>query len=158
MENADATTINALGLFVTCLMGFATLALPRKYATIPMLAIGVTVTLGQIWYVAGLHFSIMRIMLLSSMARLILRGELSGIKLNEIDKAFIIWVIANFAFYNIREMSSDAFVNRLGFAYTALGLYFFFRFMVRDEEDIFRVIKALSLLVVPLAVMMVLED
>lgn len=157
MESADGTTINALGLSVTILMGIVTLGLPRKYAPIPMLAIGITVTLGQIWYVAGLHFTIMRIMLLFGWARIIIRSEIRGIKLNEIDKIFILWVTANFSLYCLRELTSEAVVNRLGFAYNALGLYFFFRCLIRDDKDILRMIKALAMLVIPLATVMLFE-
>ncbi|MEJ5358030.1 MAG: hypothetical protein WHT06_05095 [Desulfobacterales bacterium] len=157
MESADATTINGLGLAVTLLFGVATLLLPRKHAPIPMLAIGVTVTLGQIWYVAGLHFSIMRIMVLFGMVRLVFRGELRGLKLHQIDKVLIFWVASNVFFYTLREGTTQAFINRLGFAYNALGLYFFFRFLIRDEADILRMLKVLAMITLPIAAMMLIE-
>jgi hypothetical protein len=157
MDSVDASNVNALGLSLTLIMGILTLVLPRKYAPIPMLAIGVLMTIGQIWYVFGFHFSMMRVMIIFGMTRLIIRGEFKGIHINEIDKAMLLWVIANFVLYNLREMNADAFVNRLGFAYNALGFYFFFRFLIRDHEDVIVSIKALAFLVVPLAMLMVLE-
>lgn len=157
MESADATTINALGLSITFIFGLATVVLSRKYAFVPFLVIGVTVTLGQILYVAGLHFSIMRIMVIFGIVRVILRGEFRGLRINEIDKALIFYAVANVFFFTLREGTSEAFINRLGFAYNALGIYFVFRFTVRNEEDIRRVFKAMALLVLPLAAMMLLE-
>jgi hypothetical protein len=113
--------------------------------------------MGQIWYVAGFHFTMLRIMLLFGWARLIIRKDMVGIKFNEIDKALLLWVLANFVIYNLRELSADAFVNRLGFAYNTIGFYFFFRFLIRDHEDIILLVKALAILVVPLAACMILE-
>lgn len=157
MESAGATTINALGLYVTIIFGIITLFLPKKYAFIPLLAIGVTMTLGQIWYVAGMNFSIMRIIVLFSIMRVIIRKEFQGITFNEIDKAIVIFVAANVIVYTARDGTSEAFVNRLGFGYNALGIYFIFRFLVRSEEDIQRVIKVMAILVLPLAASMLLE-
>ena len=91
------------------------------------------------------------------MARVILRGEFRGLRINEIDKALILYAVANALFFTLREGTSEAFINRLGFAYNALGLYFVFRFIVRTEEDIQRVFKTMALLVLPLAAMMILE-
>jgi hypothetical protein len=99
----------------------------------------------------------LRIMLLFGWARLVIRKDMVGIKFNEIDKALLLWVLANFVIYNLRELSADAFVNRLGFAYNTIGFYFFFRFLIRDHEDIILLVKALAILVVPLAAFMILE-
>jgi len=153
----DATNINALGLTLTLLLGILTVVLPRRYATIPMLASGTLLTIGQIWYVAGLHFTMLRILILFGWVRLITRREVTGVKFNEIDKVLLLWVVVNFVIYNLREPGGDAFVNRLGFAYNALGFYFFFRFLIRDHEDLILIIRALAVLVVPLAIFMLVE-
>lgn len=157
MEFDGTTTINILGLLITLIYGLSAVILPRKYAFVPFLAIGVSVTLGQIWYVAGLHFSIMRIMVLFGIVRIILRREYQNIQTNEIDRLIIIWTLANVLFFTVREGTLDALINRLGFAYNALGLFFVFRVLVRTEEDIRRSIKAMVILIMPLAAMMLIE-
>jgi len=90
--------------------------------------------------------------------RLVTRSELSAIKLNTIDKAIIYWTIACIITYTLLWQTSDAFINRLGLAYNTLGLYFLFRYIIRDFDDINRVIKMLAIIIVPLAVAMLLEN
>jgi len=151
------TNINELGLALIILAGSLTLALPRRFAPIPLLAVGMYMTMGQTLDVFGLHFDVLRVMLLFGWTRLILRSEAADIKLNEIDMALLGWVFVNAALYSLREMSAAALINRLGFVYDAVGFYFFFRALVRCKEDCLILIKALALLAIPLACLMVLE-
>ena len=50
------TNINELGLALIILAGSLTLALPRRFAPIPLLAVGMYMTMGQTLDVFGLHF------------------------------------------------------------------------------------------------------
>jgi hypothetical protein len=154
---SELTNINSIGLGFTMLMGLLLLLIPRKYAVIPIIMTGAFITLGQMMLVLNMHFTMMRVIILIGWIRLILRHEITSIKLKGIDKAVIYFVISGFIIYNIREQNADAFINRLGFAYNAIGLYFLFRFLIRDYDDIKRVIKALAVLMLPLAIMMIIE-
>ena len=60
--------------------------------------------------------------------------------------------------YTILYWTSNAFINRLGLAYDAIGTYFLFRYLIRDLSDINRVIKQLAIIIVPLAILMVFEN
>jgi hypothetical protein len=151
------TNINALGLVFMITMGVLTLILPRKYAPVPIMITGAYMTLGQIIIIFGLHFTMMRIMILFGCARLIIRQEIKGLVLDRIDKAFLLWVLVFFVIFNLREMSTEAFINRLGVAYNALGFYFFFRFLIREPEEILFLLKALAILIIPLALLMLME-
>ncbi len=153
----DFTNINALGLTLTVLMGTLTLILPRRFAPIPLVAIGMYMTMGQIVDVFGLHFDMLRVMILFGWARLILRSEVAEIEFNEVDIALLAWVLVNVACYSLRELSGQALINRLGFAYDVVGFYFFFRCLVRDREDCLTLIRAIALLAIPLACLMILE-
>ena len=153
----DFTNINELGLVLTIMMGALTLVLPRRFAPIPLLAVGMYMTMGQIADVFGLHFDLLRVMILFGWIRLIMRSELTEINFNEIDIALLGWVFVNVACYTFREMSGEALVNRLGFAYDVIGFYFFFRYLVSDREDCLTLIRAIALLAIPLACLMILE-
>jgi hypothetical protein len=154
----DVSNINSIGLIFTVLMGILIIFLPRRHAIVPIIMVTCYMTFGQVLYVEGLHFTILRILLLIGWVRLIIRGEISAIKLNVIDRTLIFWVISNFAIYYLREQTSEAFVNRLGFAYNVLGTYFLFRSLIRDFDDVDRAFKVLAMAIIPLAIAMLIEE
>jgi hypothetical protein len=150
--------ITLLGLMVTCIMGIVILILPRRYAPIPMIAIGMYMTFWQTINVSGFHFTMLRVIIIFGWARIVLRWEMKEIEFNEIDIALSVWAMMNFLFYTVREMSLEALVNRFGFAFDVFGFYFFFRCMIRSHEDCLRLIKIMAYLVIPLAGLMIIEN
>ena len=114
-------------------------------------------TIGQGMEIAGLNLYVLRILIFFGWVRLIFRGELHAIKLNPIDTAIIWWTIFSIITYTLFRQSLDAFVNRLGLACNTIGLYFLFRFIILDRDDIERSIKLLCVIIVPLAIIMIHE-
>ena len=157
MFEGDISTITPLGLVFTLVMGILMYVLPRRYAPIPMIMAGCYITLGQMVYVAGLHFSVMRIMILVGWLRVITRKEFKEIKFNRIDKALLVWAFASAIMYNIQWQTYDAFINRLGFLYNALGLYFLFRCLIRNLDEVIHAIKMLAFIIMPFALLMLYE-
>jgi hypothetical protein len=153
----EISNVNDIGLYFTLTMGVLILVLPRRVAIIPLLLTALYLTQGQVVVVATLHFTMIRVMLLLGMTRVILRNEISAIKLNTIDKIFILWVISSVIVKTLLWQTSDVFVNRLGFAYDAMFSYFIFRCLVQDFDDITRLFKTLAIIIVPLTVAMIVE-
>jgi hypothetical protein len=158
MPISDVTNVNLLGLTITILMGILMFLVPRKYAPIPFLIITCFITLGQRIVFATLDFTMFRILILSGWVRLMLRGEIRGLKFNAVDKALIWWVVASIVIQNILWQTSGAFINSMGFAYNVTGTYFLFRYLIRDFEDVIRIIKCLAVIVIPLAIAAVFEN
>jgi len=132
--------------------------LPRKYAVFPIIFAACFLTLGQQIKISVFHFTGLRILIFFIIIRLFLRDELKDIKINKIDITFFIWVIASLFINTLLHGTSEAFVNRLGFAYNALGLYCAFRFTIKEMNDIEDLIKFLALIAIPLAFIMILES
>jgi hypothetical protein len=149
--------VNFLGALVTILMGFLMVTVPRRYALLPLIIVTCYVTIGQGISIVGLNFTMMRVMIFLGWTRLILQGELEFPKLNVIDKTFIWWVAASIVIYVLKRSSAEDLVNRLGFAYNAVGLYFLCRILIQDMDDIVNIVKMLSIVIFPLAVMMLFE-
>jgi len=149
---------NVNGLVFTLVMCVLMVVLPRRYALVPVVIVMCFMTMGQAVLVMGLHFSMIRILALFGWTRLLLRREIRSLKLNAIDKAVIWWVISSVVINALLWQTSDALINRLGLAYNAAGMYFLFRYLLRNDlEDIIRVFKITAVLVIPLAVLMVME-
>ena len=152
------SNINAIGLVFTISMGILILVLPRRYAAFPMIVTACYITLGQFLVIASLTFSMFRIIIFFGLARIIIRKELFAINLHMIDKILITYVIVSAtAYLLLRNGSNEAVISQLGFAYNTLGLYFLFRALLRDTEDIHRIFKVLALVMAPLAIAMILE-
>lgn len=149
--------MNPLALSLTLAMGVLLLLLPKKYALVPFLIVVCYVTLGQRIQVASMGFTMLRIMIIFGSFRLVVKREYENIEMNTLDKYFIGWVISVVFFYTILHGNYQAFNNRMGHAYDAVGVYFIARCFLKDVEDVINFYKILSLLILPLAVLMIVE-
>ena len=141
----EATNMNWIGISFTILIGFLLLSLPRKFAVVPIFLTACFMTFGQRINIAGINFFVLRILILIGCVRLVFRKEVFSFKLNAIDKAIVCWVISNVLIYTLLRQNSAAFINRLGLAYNVFGLYFLFRYLIRDFDDIERAFKILAI-------------
>jgi len=158
MYATDNTTfINGAGLAFTLLMGLLLLLVPRRQAMLPVIIAICFMTMGQRLMIVGLNFTVIRLLLLLGMVRVWARGEAALGEGGPIDRTLGWWVLASVIAYTLLWASGAAFVNRLGFAYDALGLFFLFRLLVRDTDDIVAVIRQFAWLAMPLALLMVSE-
>ncbi len=137
--------------------------LPRKYALLPFLLASLMIPLGQVIVVGGLHFMVFRILILVGWVRLIARRMLfntreAGFKITSIDRAVLWWAFASVITFSLLYLDSRAFINRMGFAYDVIGIYFFSRFLIRDFDDADRVIRFFSFLCAVFACFMILEE
>jgi hypothetical protein len=157
MPTKILSSFDPLALIFTLLMGGLMIMVKREYVVIPLLITAIYITLGQVIVIAGLHFTMLRIMILFGWVRIVVRGELSLGKLNAIDKCILFWVISSIVIYTIQRGTGEALVNQLGLAYNSLGLYFLFRFLIRDMGDIKRLLKVICVIIVPLTIAMSFE-
>lgn len=132
--------------------------LKRRNIIVVILFLGIFIPMSQRVVIAGLDFTILRILILFGWIRIIMNSEHRTIKLNAIDKVLIFYVVSNVVGYTLLWQTSGAFINRLGFAYNALGIYFLFRVLVRDLDDIDRVIKIFIVITVLVAICMLIEQ
>jgi hypothetical protein len=151
------TTITPLGLLFLAIMCIVTLAGPRRYVILGLLMAVCCITIGQKIIVANLTFTVYRVVILVCWVRLAVRREFEPIGFNSIDGLLLIWVVVSVTIHLIARGTMASFINRMGFAYDTLGIYFFFRFAIRDMDDIIRMGKMLAFLVIPVATFMIVE-
>jgi len=152
------TVMTPIAYIFLSILSLLLLFLPLRYAIIPIIISLCYMTLGQNVVILDFHFTCFRIILLIGFLRLIIRSEIYKINLNAIDKALICWVIVSFITATILDPTSSTVINRLGFAYNAIGAFFLFRFFIRDFESINILFKALVIIIVPLATLMIIEN
>jgi hypothetical protein len=153
----EASSLNPLALGILLVLVLLTLSLPRRLAFCPLLVMIGFMPMGQQIVFAGLHFHLFRMLLLSGLLRVMVRGELGQLKLTGMDKLFIWWVIVSIVFGTLSKPSMDLFVNRSGDAYNALGCYFFARCVIVEFEDVLLNVRTLAYISLPIAALMMVE-
>ncbi|MEW6156606.1 MAG: hypothetical protein AB1813_04200 [Verrucomicrobiota bacterium] len=149
-EGANVTSIHGLAILATLLTGFLLLRLPRRDALAALLTACILIPFGQRIVIGGFDFMMIRILILFGCARMLRSAPEDRPVWTPIDKVFLAWVAAMAVIYVLLWHRGDALTNRLGFAFTAIGVYAIFRFFVRDFDDvqrIFRVLAVMSIIV-----------
>src|SRR5260370_8954636 len=113
--------------------------------------------MGERVRIGGLNFTMIRLLLLFGWLRLVPRGELHPLKLIPIDKVILFWVASSIVMHTLLWQSSQEFINRLSGAYSTIGTYFLFRYLLHDIDDILRVFKIVAVFLAPLAALMIVE-
>lgn len=136
--------------------------LPRKYVIVPFLITVFLTPWGQQIYVAGGHFFLARILILFGLARmfwskLTTGSEIASGGFNSIDTVFFWWAILRSSATFLEFLQIQAAVNQCGFLIDWLGGYFLLRFLVRDDEDMLRIIKLYAFLAIVFALTMIIE-
>lgn len=157
MTEIGATNLNLLGLCFILIVGILVLFLPPRLVFIPFIITACYITIGQQLVILGFHFHAIRIFILLAWIRLIVRGEIRGLKLNSIDKAVIWWLVISFIANTLLWQTSEALVYRIGQTYNAAGLYFLFRILIRDIGEIEKIIKISAIIILPLSIIMIFE-
>lgn len=137
--------------------------LPQRYIIGPLLATALLLPLGQKVVVAGLDLMMFRIVFLFGWLRLIGGGlvgyrECRPFRTNIIDKLFILWTFSSVITFTILWSDWEAFINRMGFLYNALGIYFLIRFLCRNAEDIDRIMRVFAIICAVVAASMLNEQ
>jgi hypothetical protein len=153
----SAGNVTALGLVFLLCMGVLVWALPRRQAVAPLLITTCYMPLGQMIMIGSLHFPFFRILLVVGLCRVCMRREGAGLELTSLDKIFGWWAVATLVLGTLASPSSERFINRAGEVFNALGTYILFRCWVRDSEELFRIIRFLAVMIVPLAGAMIVE-
>src|SRR4051812_4006794 len=136
--------------------------LRRKYVAVPLLLTAILIPLSQVVVIGGLHFMMLRILVLCVWLRFgiaIITKRSGGLRFNSIDYAVLVWgLISSITFWLLWGASAAALMNRFGFLWSTFGMYFLLRYLVRDPDDAGRVIKTLAVLAVVLAIFMSVEE
>ena len=141
----------------TAVAGLLIIALPRKWAVLPLFAVAFLIPLAQRIVIAGLDFSMVRLLIIVGFLRLLTTRSPHPWKMNAIDKAMVLWMLSAVITYSLLWQTSGAFINRLGVALDTLGIYFLIRGFVSDLESFDLVIRAFVYLSLLVAAAMLVE-
>jgi hypothetical protein len=134
------------------------LASPRKTTIVPFLLAVFTIPVGQVIVLGGLHFTVLRILILAGLVRRASsRAKFPG-GFNPVDRTVVLWTVSALVILSIQWMDMQAVIHNFGDFLDALGGYLVVRFLIPDGEAIRRTIKALAVVCVVQGVCMINEQ
>lgn len=160
---ANSTVLHPVILVATVVVVAMMLVLPRKRVVVPFLFLVFLGSYGQQIYIAGIHLFILRILILTGLARMVTAKLGPGEKRfaygwNPVDTVYFLWVFCRVIACIIQyHFSVGEIIYQFGFLWEALGGYVLMRFLIRDEDDIAVFVKTFSVIVVILGVSMINE-
>jgi hypothetical protein len=160
---ASETVLHPIVLAAMLIAIVLIFVLPRKNVIWPFLVMAFMVPLGQSILVGGLHFFVIRIIILVVAVRMLASMFSSpegifGDRLGALDVIFVVWALSRaVAGILIFSFNSGAIVYQTGFLLDALGGYFVLRYLIRDDDDIYRAIRVFAVLATGIAACMLFE-
>jgi len=129
------------------------LVLPRGKVIVPFLLSFFSIPVGQVVLVGGLHFTVLRILILVGLARMAISGGSSSGGafpggFNTLDRLTVLWAFFGPIIFSIQWMETQAFIAAMGDLVDGLGCYLVVRFLIPDGEAIRRVVKVLAVVCV----------
>jgi hypothetical protein len=138
------------------------LFLPRRYVIAPLLFVIFTCPLGQVVVVAGLHFTVIRILIMAGLVRWAFSKKLPGGVFTggftSIDRLMTLWAVMAFITFSLQWQETQATIKGAGDFLDLLGGYFVVRFLIRDREDVRRTLKAFAAICLVVGICMLNEQ
>ena len=147
----------AVGILVAIVL---ILILPRNKAITPFLIAFLTIPLGQVLVLGGVHFLMHQVLILTVLARMAAfrgKGRFAG-GFNTLDKLVVLWSLSAFIIFSLNWMQMQAVIKSAGELVVSLGGYLAVRFLIPDRSTVSRLIKALAVVCVIQGVFMVSEQ
>jgi hypothetical protein len=151
------TTVHPLGLAALLALSIFLLLAPRRLSLLPLIVLACMVPAAQRVVIAGFDFTFMRLLVIVGWLRVVLRNEAQNVRTTPLDFLVVAWGAMALLTYTIQQASVAAFVNRLGLLIDSVGLYFFVRTQLRDEDDVERIFDFVIALSFPVLMFFAIE-
>jgi len=152
------TILHPLGLAALLVLSALLLALPRKYAVLPILLMLCFVAPAQRIILFSVNWTLLRLLLLCGLLRVGTRGESHGLRWTSLDVVIALWALSGTLAYTALHGTFAALQFKLGNAFDTLLTYFLFRCLVRDWDDAARVVTMIAFVSLPVAAIFLTEQ
>jgi hypothetical protein len=159
---ASATLLHPLVAVWLLIATVLILSLPRRKAIVPFLLAFFTIPLGQVVVVGGVHFPILRILILVGLVRrMTSRGGDSKNRFpggfSAVDQMVVMWLISTMVVVSLKWMALAPLIKFVGDLLDALGGYLVVRFLIPDREAVQQTIRVFAVICLILGACMVSE-
>ncbi len=149
--------INSTTIIVLVVLCVLALTLPRRRLILPFIIAACFVPTDQRFVICDLDFTILRVLVVVGGLRILVWNEKRDIVWNRIDRLFMVWAVLGAVMYSLQWLSLKVVINRCGFLFDSLGLFWIFRQLIRDKDDVDSVVKTCAYSSLVLAVLVGIE-
>ena len=149
--------MNGVATVIVFIAAAALVALPRRWALLPVMIVTCGVPFHTGFDLGGVNFTAVRILIAFGLLRIAVRGESPAGSANGIDYAILAWAfwLLTSSFFHHDPWATFKF--RSGLVFDALGIYTLMRGLCRSVADVVNVCKLIAIALAPLAVEMLYE-
>lgn len=157
------TVVNPAVLVIVLILGVLVCFGSRKRAIAAFFSGAILIPMDQILVVGGMHFPMLRVLLLFGMVRMVRAKVSSKMPVlaggwNAIDKAFLVLTIVTAVNNVLLFRDSGSVVFALGEMYTAFGAYFLLRYLLRSVDDLKILLRVWMWVTVIISLLMAYEQ
>ena len=138
--------VHPLALAALAVLAMLALLLPRRWSALPIAVLLCFIPAGQRVVLGTIDFSFIRLLILVSWLRVLVRRELRPLVWNHLDRMMIVWAGVVVVTGTLQLGTLGGFINRMGTAVDSLATYFFFRMLIRNRDDLLRLGEQFALL------------
>ncbi len=156
------TVLNPVVFAVVLIAGVLICVWPRQKAAMAFLVAALLIPEDQVLLIGPAHFPMLRVLVLFGIIRMLKEKTSSKAPLfsggvNKIDWAVILLTVLTAVNAILLFQETGALINQVGNLYTVFGVYFLFRFFIRDEQDVIRTMQTLACIAAVVAIVMTYE-
>ncbi len=146
---AADTLLNPLVAVAMLIVIALIFTLPRRKVITPFLLGSLMIPLGQVVVLAGIHFTVLRILIIAALIRRAIpngsssEGKFPG-GFNGIDRMVILWAVWVEVMCSLQFMQTLVLIHNLGDFLDMFGGFLVVRYFIVDRETVRRAIKALA--------------
>jgi hypothetical protein len=160
---ASGTVMHPLVAVLLVIAILLILSQPRTKVLTPFFMALFSIPMGQVVVVAGVHFNVPEILILTVLARMAaFRGSSSEQRFaggfNAVDRAVTLWALLEFIMLALEWQEVQAVIKGMGDLVVNLGGYLAVRFLIPDREAVRRTIKVLAAICVIQGAFMISEQ
>lgn len=144
-----------IGIILTVLFSIAVIVLPKHQAALAFIAAAMYITQGQAINIGDINMMGVRFVELSAAIRVISRKEFRNVDLGKTDILLITFFLTSIAISLVRTGELDKYA--FGLAVDGNLTYFVFRALITTPEDFVNFMKRMAFLIVPFAMLMLVE-
>jgi hypothetical protein len=143
------TTVHPVGLAALLTLGLAILLLPRNRALVPVVLLACFVAPAQRVAIFTLDFNFLRLLVIFGWLRVLFREEFRQFRWHPLDALILIWGVVGAVAYVIQRGNTGAVIFQSGQLFDTIGLYFLMRWLIQDWSDLQSLVRATSMIAVP---------
>jgi hypothetical protein len=144
--------------FILSILCILIVAVPRRWAALPILLCMLYITQRPMIMIAGLHLSCYRILITFGMIRVFIKKEYFPHDTNKIARYIILWAIVGLTAYTLLHGFNRELVFKISLIYDVLMLFFYFKSIFKSLDDIIFICKMLPFIILPLTCFMIRES